>query len=99
MEPMKPMQPMAPMEAVDPGPAWWPRELGRPASSGGQNDFRYAFFPDHRRLAVERGGRVALYDSGEHRIAGVSQEASGDGSLVFTTPEGEVALDELAKAG
>lgn len=67
MEPMKPMHPMKPMEA---GPAWWPDGLGQPASSGGQNGTRYAFFPDHRRLAVERDGKVTLYDSGDHRIGG-----------------------------
>lgn len=96
MEPLKPMQPMEPMDS---GPAWWPEHLGRPASSGGQNDFRYAFFPDHRRLAVERGEEVALYDSGDLRIAGVSQEGSGGRSLTFTTQEGEVALDRLKKVG
>ena len=44
MEPMKPMKPMAPMEK------WWPADLGDPSTSGAQNDMRYAFFPDERRL-------------------------------------------------
>ena len=91
---MKPMQPM------DFGPAWWPDELGQPASSGGQNDTRYAFFPDHRRLAIQRNGEVALYDSGDHRIQGVSQEGGvGDRPLAFTSQEGEVTLDRLERVG
>ena len=94
MEPMKPMQPMKPMEA---GPAWWPDGLGQPASSGGQNGTRYAFFPDHRRLAVERDGKVTLYDSGDHRIGGVSQEQGGGGTLAFTSQHGEVTLDRMKR--
>src|ERR1044071_7847136 len=31
---------------------WWPAELGSPSSSGGQNDARYAYFPQTRRLAI-----------------------------------------------
>jgi hypothetical protein len=94
VEPMKPIQPMPPMDF---GPAWWPDDLGQPASSGGQNDLKYAFFPDRRRLAIQRDGAVTLYDSGEHRISGVSQ--SSGGSPKFTTGAGEVGLDELNKAG
>jgi hypothetical protein len=30
---------------------WWPAELGNPASTGAQNDLRYACFPGPRRLA------------------------------------------------
>jgi hypothetical protein len=94
MEPMKPMQPMKPMES---GPAWWPDDLGQPASSGGQNDVRYAFFPDHNRLAIERDGKVTLYDSGDHRIQGVSQEGGGDRPLAFTSQHGEVTLEQLRR--
>ena len=95
MEPMKPMQPMRPMDA---GPAWWPGDLGNPASSGGQNGVRYAFFPDRRRLAVERDGMVTLYDSGDHRITGVSQ-GQGDGTLALTSQRGEVTLDQMRRLG
>ncbi|MBD0271514.1 MAG: hypothetical protein ICV73_06250 [Acetobacteraceae bacterium] len=90
---MKPMQPMKPM---DPGPVWWPDDLGQPASSGGQNGVRYAFFPD-RRLAVQRDGEVALYDSGDHRITGVSQSQGSGRSPAFTSQRGEVTLDQLRK--
>ena len=51
--------------------AWWPTELGSPSSAGAQNDLRYAIFPATRRLAIEKGGRVTVYDTGEHMISGV----------------------------
>jgi len=91
---MKPMQPMKPMDL---GPAWWPDELGQPATSGGQDDVRYAFFPDARRLAIQRDGAVTLYDSGDHRIGGVSQQQGGEGSLTFTSQKGKVRLEDLRK--
>lgn len=76
------------------GGEWWPAGLGAPASTGSQNGMRYAYFPEHRRLAVESGSGVALYDTGEHRITGVSQ---ANGSLGFTGPAGAVALDRLRR--
>lgn len=96
MKPMKPMQPMEPMAPMSGGEAWWPRGLGQPASSGAQDGTRYAFFPDARRLLIERDSRVSTYDSGEHRIGGVSQ--SGQGSPpTFTGQNGPVRLDELKR--
>ncbi len=41
---------------------WWPVELGGPASTGAQNELRYAFFPGSRRLAIQQGGHVRVYD-------------------------------------
>jgi hypothetical protein len=76
------------------GGEWWPAGLGAPASTGSQNGMRYAYFPAHRRLAIESGSGVALYDTGEHRITGVSQ---ANGSLGFTGPAGAVALDRLRR--
>ena len=76
------------------GGEWWPAGLGAPASTGSQNGMRYAYFPEHRRLAVESGLGVALYDTCEHRITGVSQ---ANGSLGFTGPAGAVALDRLRR--
>lgn len=60
---------------------WWPEWLGQPASSGGQNSARYAYFPQSRRLAFDFGdGRpVVLLDTGEHQIGGFSQQQSGPG--------------------
>ena len=76
--------------------AWWPLELGAPASTGTQNDMRYAWFPGTRRVAVEQGGAVRVYDSGEHQISGFSQQQGADRSLTFTSQFGVVRLSELA---
>ncbi|WP_375465639.1 SHOCT domain-containing protein [uncultured Methylobacterium sp.] len=76
------------------GGAWWPAALGTPSSAGAQDGLRYAYFPELRRLAIESGTGLALYDTGEHRISGVSQ-ANGD--LRFTGPGGSVALHALRR--
>ncbi len=61
------------------GAQWWPAELGQPASSGGQNAMRYAYFPDSRRLVVDLGdGSPAIVlDTLDHSIGGFSQQQSG----------------------
>jgi len=74
---------------------WWPEELGHPASTGAQNDLRYAFFPTTRRLAIDVGGRVMVYDTKDHHIGGFSQQQSGDQSLSFTSQYGLVKISEL----
>ncbi|MCY0094825.1 SHOCT domain-containing protein [Hoeflea ulvae] len=75
---------------------WWPEELGQAASTGAQNQMRYAWFPDAARLAIDAGdGKVRVYDTGDHRIAGFSQQQSGDQSLSFTSQHGLVSLSEL----
>jgi Short C-terminal domain len=74
---------------------WWPAELGEPASTGAQNDLRYACFPGSRRLAIQQGGRVNVYDTGEHLITGFSQQQSGDQSLTFTSQFGLVRVADL----
>jgi len=74
---------------------WWPAELGEPASTGAQNDLRYAYFPGARRLAIQQGGRVAVHDTGGHGIAGFSQQQSGDQSLTFTSQFGLVRVADL----
>lgn len=81
------------------GGNWWPAELGQPAASGGQNQMRYAYFPAARSLAVDTGGGVELYDTGEHQIGGVSQQQSGSGySLSFTSQFGTFGLTSLPRA-
>lgn len=81
------------------GGSWWPDGLGQPATSGSQNDARYAFFPQARRLAIESGGRVTLYDTGDHRIGGVSQQQGSSHSLAFSSQFGPVRLEELPVVG
>lgn len=98
MEPMGPMKPMAPMAPMSGGERWWPEELGQPASSGAQGGTRYAFFPDARRLLVERDGEPTTYDSGDHRVGGVSQGGQGQ-PPTFTGQNGPVRLDELKRVG
>ncbi|ACL56647.1 SHOCT domain-containing protein [Methylobacterium nodulans] len=75
--------------------AWWPAELGRPSSTGAQNAMRYAVFPETRRLAVERAGQLTVYDTGDHRIGGVSQQQGPGHTLLFTSQHGPVPLESL----
>ena len=96
MEPMKPMAPMEPMKPMSGGEKWWPDDLGQPSTSGSQNEMRYAFFLEKRRLLIEQDGKLITYDSGDHRISGVSQQQSHGSSLAFTSQDGRsVNLDEL----
>ena len=62
---------------------------------GSQNDQRYAYFPDSRRLLITRNGETRIYDAGEHRISGVSQQQSSDQSLTFTSQLGPVRIEDL----
>ncbi|SFD88593.1 SHOCT domain-containing protein [Roseivivax sediminis] len=78
-----------------PGAGWWPENLGTPSSTGAQNDLSYAIFPDARRLATRIGGRVTVYDTGGHRIGGVSQQQSGAANWTFTSQFGTVRLHDL----
>jgi hypothetical protein len=97
MKPMAPMTPMAPMRPMESGPQWWPDGLGRPDASGSQNGVRYAFFSEARRLAIDTDGHMAVYDSGDHEIVGISQQQDGSHSLTFTSQKGDVMVDELRK--
>ena len=74
---------------------WWPDGLGRPSATGAQNGMRYACFPDTHRVAVEQAGRVTLYDSGDHRISGVSQQQSGKQELTFSSQKGTIRASDL----
>jgi len=79
--------------------AWWPVDLGSPASSGAQNNIRYAYFPGPRRLAVEMNGALHLYDTGDHQIQGVSQQQGGSSTLSFSSQRGSVSLADLVEVG
>jgi hypothetical protein len=85
-----------PLFVPDPRDTWWPRDLGTPTATGAQNDVRYAVFGDSGRLAVEVNGQVSVYDTGEHRIGGVSQQQGPGGVVMFSTPAGTVSLAGLA---
>lgn len=75
---------------------WWPESLGHASSTGAQNGGRYAVFLDARRLAVERDGRVTIYDTGDHRIGGASQQQGGGSSLSFSTDRGSVGIEAFS---
>ncbi|QSZ41930.1 SHOCT domain-containing protein [Sulfurimonas aquatica] len=74
---------------------WWPTNLGlgSPFSSGGQNNIRYAVFPN--RLAVEVNGNVSVYDTLDNNIGGVSQQQGGDTSLTFSSQYGTISVSTL----
>lgn len=76
--------------------SWWPSGLGTPTSTGAQDNLRYAWFAATRRLVVNLGGSVTIYDTGDHRIGGVSQQqAEGRMTLTFTSQHGVVDLSAL----
>jgi hypothetical protein len=77
------------------GGNWWPSDLGMPASTGAQNNLRYACFPNQRRLALDVNGKISVYDTGDHWITGFSQQQSGDQSVTFTSQHGLVRVDSL----
>ena len=79
------------------GSDWWPGELGVPSATGAQNDMRYACFPDRRRLAVMQNGKVRVFDTGEHRIGGFSQQQSTTQRLTFSSQLGTVQLEDLSE--
>ncbi len=75
--------------------SWWPSNLGTPGSIGAQNDLRYAYFPENRRLAIDLHGQVRVYDTGNHLVSGFSQQQSGDQSLTFTSQFGPIRVADL----
>lgn len=74
---------------------WWPPELGQPSATGSQNNVRYAYFAPARRLAVDVGGRVHVYDTLDHQIGGFSQQQGRGSSVAFTSQHGTVQLSDL----
>lgn len=87
------------------GSAWWPAELGQAASVGGQNNVRYAYFPQARRIAFDpgNGAPVILLDTLDHSIGGFSQQQSGPGDpfvgITFSSQFGQFALSSLPRIG
>ncbi len=79
----------------DPQDNWYPSELGAPSSTGSQNNVRYAYFANARRLAVKTGGVVWVYDTLDHQIGGFSQQQGMGSSIIFTSQYGTVDLASL----
>lgn len=88
------MFPPAPQGAYG-GNNWYPSEFGSPSSSGSQNNIRYAFFPQARRLVVQRDGNTTIFDTLDHQISGVSQQQGGNTSLTFSSQYGTVSTLSL----
>ena len=78
-----------------PPPDWWGPSLRYPDSTGAQNGARYAYFSQARRLAVEVGGTVTVYDTLDHQIGGFSQQQSVDGTMSCSSQYGTVSLASL----
>ena len=74
---------------------WWPSDLGSPSSTGGQNNVRYAVFPGSRRLVVDIGGHVTVYDTLDNQIGGVSQQQGGNDSMTFSSQYGTINVSSL----
>jgi hypothetical protein len=74
---------------------WWGADLRWPTSTGAQNGVRYAYFAQARRLAIDLGGRVTIYDTLDHQIGGFSQQQSHGGSLTFSSQYGLVDVTSL----
>ena len=75
---------------------WWPIHLGQPNSSGSQGNLHYAYFDNAHRLVINENGQLKIYDTGDHRISGVSQEQSNTSySITFTSQSGNVNLQKL----
>ena len=79
----------------DPQDTWWPSELGIPNATGIQNNVRYAYFSNARRLAVKTDNTVWVYDTQDHQIGGFSQQQGMGSSIVFSSQYGTVNLSSL----
>ena len=74
---------------------WWPVDLGVPNATGAQNNVRYAYFAEPRRLAIELDGKLTIYDTLDHQIGSVSQQQSRAGTLSFHSQHGLVDVASL----
>jgi hypothetical protein len=74
---------------------WWPGDLRWPNSTGAQNGVRYAYFAQARRLAIDVGGNVTVYDTLDHQIGGFSQQQSVGGSISFSSQYGLISVASL----
>ena len=74
---------------------WWPSDLRFPNSTGSQNGVRYAYFAQVRRLVIDVGGTVTVYDTLDHQIGGFSQQQSVGGTLGFNSQYGLIDVASL----
>jgi len=74
---------------------WWPAELGTPNMTGAQNQMRYAYFADKKRLVIEIKGQLTVFDTLDHQLSGVSQQQGTSNTLTFTSQHGTLDLLSL----
>ncbi len=74
---------------------WWPADLRWPNSTGAQNGVRYAYFAQARRLVIDMGGTVTVYNTLDHQIGGFSQQQSLGGTLSFNSQYGLMDVANL----
>jgi hypothetical protein len=74
---------------------WWPSDLRFPDSTGSQNGVRYAYFGQARRLVIDVGGTITVYDTLDHQIGGFSQQQSVGGTLSFNSQYGLIDVASL----
>lgn len=69
---------------------WWVADLNNPSITGGQNNLRYAYFPQHQRLIISSDNQEIVYHTASHIITGVSQQQANQKTmLVFHTQSGQ----------
>ncbi|TCR68248.1 hypothetical protein [Bosea sp. BK604] len=74
----------------------WPEGLGSLAATGSQNNLRYGFFPEARKLVIVEGLNRTIYETGDHIISGVSQQQGDGQTLSFQSQFGSFSLTNLA---
>lgn len=77
------------------GGDWWPADLRYPNSTGAQNNVRYAYFAQARRLVIDVNGTVTVYDTLDHQIGGFSQQQSVGSTLTFSSQYGQMDVTSL----
>ena len=92
----KPFAPMREMTFSAQEP-WWPQEFGTPTASGAQNTLQYVYFAQKKRLVIRLDQRVAVYDTQDHQINGVSQQQDAKQKVTFRSQKGELSLSLLKK--
>ena len=48
-------------------------------------------------LVIDDHGKMEIYDTGDHRISGVSQSQSTDSTLTFVSQHGVVRISDLKR--
>ena len=74
---------------------WWPADLGCPEPRAPRTTCAMPVSPSARRLAIQIGGRVTVYDTQDHQVGGFSQQQGPGSSLTFTSQSGLVRVADL----